>query len=105
MGPGASFRTSILTLYRTLFALRKATPALNVGRYATVPTPVADCFVYERTDGTDRYLIALNFSDEPQTLSLSGSGTCLLSTHLDRTGEADLQALSLRPHEGVIVKL
>ncbi|NUM45437.1 MAG: DUF3459 domain-containing protein [Anaerolineales bacterium] len=97
--------TSILTLYRRLFALRKATPALNVGSYATVPTPAADCFVYERTDGPDRYLIALNFSGEAQTLSLFGNGTCLLSTQVDRTGEVDLQALSLRPHEGVIVKL
>ncbi|MCB9134086.1 MAG: DUF3459 domain-containing protein [Anaerolineales bacterium] len=97
--------TSILTLYRELFALRKATPALNVGSYTTIFTPATDCFVYERAAETDRYLIALNFSPEPQTLSLPGSGTCLLSTHLDRTGETDLHALSLRPHEGVIVKL
>ncbi|GAB4580869.1 MAG: alpha-amylase family glycosyl hydrolase [Anaerolineales bacterium] len=98
--------TSILTLYRKLLALRKATPALNVGSYTTVNTSAENCFVYRRTDGPEHYLIALNFSGDPQLLALSAAkGTYILSTHLDRTGEVDLKALSLRPHEGVIVRL
>ena len=51
--------------------------------------------------------MALNFTAETQTFSLDdhGKATCLLSTHLDRKGEIALKDISLRPNEGLVIKL
>jgi alpha-glucosidase len=96
---------SMLSLYRRLLALRRATPALNIGGYVGLP-PVADVLAYVRTAGASRYLIALNFAEEPATYDVAslGSGHIVLSTHLDREHEP-ASTLSLRPAEGTIVKL
>lgn len=98
---------SILNLYRELLALRKRTPALEVGSYMTMNPPAENCFLYKRELDDDAYLIALNFSGEEQTLSVDslGLGTCLLSTYMDKKGELDLSSLDLRSHEGLIIKL
>jgi hypothetical protein len=52
--------------------------------------------------------VALNFEDAPTTVQLSSSGNCgeiLLSTELDREGSEALDRLSLRPNEGVVVRM
>jgi alpha-glucosidase len=66
-----------------------------------------DCFVFERRAPGERFLMALNCSDQPQDLSLPGLGDAqaLLSTQMDREGSIDLSTLTLRPHEGIIVAL
>lgn len=98
--------SSMLALTQRLIALRRATPALNRGTYQSVGAPDT-CFAYLREIGTRRCLMALNFSDEPQTLKLSelGSGQVVLSTYLDREGAADLATFALRGHEGCIIEL
>jgi alpha-glucosidase len=100
--------TSILTLYRRLFALRRASPALYGGSYCSLDGAPDDCFVYLRDAGGERKLIALNFAGVEQTVSLldlAGSAEILLSTYLDREGTADLHSLKLRANEGCIVAL
>jgi len=99
-------RGSILTLYRRLLALRRGTPALYGGAYQPLDS-APDCFVYLRSAGDERRLIALNFSGEAWRLSLldGQNGRVLLSTHLDREEQVSLTDLVLRPHEGVIVGL
>ncbi len=54
-----------------------------------------------------RYLIALNFSGNEQTLKLSemGNGRIVLSTYLDREGPIDLAFLRLRSGEGFVTEL
>jgi alpha-glucosidase len=98
---------SILNLYRALFALRKSSQALQVGSYNTVNTPCEDCFAYQRQTEKERYLVTLNFSSAERTLSLAdgSKARCILSTHLDRNGEVGLGHISLRPYEGLILKL
>jgi hypothetical protein len=51
--------------------------------------------------------VALNFGAGPQAIALHGLGTgaLVLSTHLDRDGRAELPALPLRGHEGVVIAL
>ena len=54
----------MLSLTRRLLALRRASPALSVGRYrpldgADVPD---DCFVFLREADSERLLVALNFA-------------------------------------------
>jgi alpha-glucosidase len=100
--------TSILTLYRRLLALRRASPALFGGSYRPLDGVSGDCFVYLRENGGERKLVALNFSAAEQIVSLpdlASFAEVLLSTHLDREGAVDLRSLKLREHEGCIVAL
>jgi alpha-glucosidase len=100
--------SSILTLYRRLLALRRASPALYGGSYRPLDGVPGDCFVYLREGGGERKLVALNFSAAEQIVSLPdlvGFAEVLLSTHLDREGAVDLHSIKLRANEGCIVAL
>jgi alpha-glucosidase len=98
---------SIYNLYRQLLRLRAQTPALHGGAYAPVDVSAANCFVYRRQAAGEAYLVVLNFADAPTRVSIPAPahGHILLSTHLDRSGPAALDALELRPYEGVILTL
>jgi alpha-glucosidase len=91
---------SMLSLTKALLQLRRATPALHRGAYRSLDGPDG-CFAYERIDGSDRLVIALNFTAAPVTVDLSGD--VILSTMLDRTGQT--AALTLRPDEGVVLRV
>ena len=99
--------SSMLTLTRTLLALRRDRPALDRGSYQGQESDPEDCFVYLRRFDHERLLIALNFSEEPQTVRISalGEGQILLSTTLNRKGRINLAALELHGHEGCIIEL
>jgi alpha-glucosidase len=100
---------SFLNYFRKLLAYRKSSPALKWGSYRSLDPGSAEaqknCFVFERQADDQRVLVALNFSAHDQTLSLPGfgKGAVVLSTNLDRQGEADLSAFSLRANEGCIL--
>ncbi len=95
---------SILNLYRAMLDLRRKTPALQLGSYVQLEAGDEDCFVFQRALAGHHVRVALNFSDKEKTLRLpGGTGECLLSTHLDRAGEVDFGALSLRGHEGMVI--
>jgi len=98
---------SMLNLYRALIIHRRLSPALLFGVYKSLPSPNGT-FVYTRQHQGERLLIALNFTDQPQTVmsGVSGIGELHLSTHLDkRLTPIELETLMLRPDEGVIVSL
>jgi alpha-glucosidase len=98
---------SMLNLYRQLLKVRRNTPALVQGTYRSLDVEHEDCFVYLREHPEGSRLIALNFTDQPRSLSVpyGDLGEVALSTTLDRTGEVSLSELSLRPHEGIIVEV
>jgi alpha-glucosidase len=95
---------SILSLYRNLIALRRERKALNIGSYSKVRC-AGNLMVYERRDGADRLLIALNFGHSEEAVALDGSARVLLSTHLDRADAAISGRCALRPDEGVILEI
>ena len=97
---------SSLTLYRRLLALRRAHPALHGGAMILVEAP-PQVLAFVREEGGERFLTALNFSADPQVVARPelGTGQIILSTTLDRDEPADLGALSLRPNEGMLVRL
>lgn len=101
--------TSMLSLFQALTALRRAEPALHVGDYATVETGVDDVFAYLRTaPAADRFLIALNFGSNDQTLDLShvaSQAKIAVASAMTRQGEVDLARLALGAHEGVVLRL
>jgi alpha-glucosidase len=96
---------SMLALYRALLRLRRAEPALAVGRFE--PVAATDCVLaFRRGHDGRELLVALNLRGEPAgSPGLPGGGRVLLSTHPDRSGELVGRALTLRPHEGLVVAL
>jgi alpha-glucosidase len=98
---------SMMALTRRLLAERSASPALSLGEYQPVESGSDACMVWIRQLGGERYLIALNFTDQPQTLSLplGGQGRMIASTRMDRDGAEDLASLKLRGDEGCLLKL
>jgi alpha-glucosidase len=97
--------TSLLNLYRALIALRAAHPALSRGEQRTLPAP-QDVFAFERTLGSDRFVVALNFGDAPAIASL-GRGVPLygLRSHHGAGLPRDLAHLELGAAEGVVLRV
>ena len=75
----ASDAGSLLHLYRELLALRKRTPALHAARTRARRAP-KDVFAFERTEGAQRAVVALNFGDAPATVSLGRGRVAEAST-------------------------
>ena len=98
---------SMLNLTRSLLAVRRKSAALHGGSYQTLSGTPADCYAYLRQAGTERFVIAINFSGEARTLNLAlpGQATVTLSSLMDRTGAVDLASLSLRPYEACLIGL
>jgi len=97
---------SLLNLYRQLLALRKATPALQTGRYDPVEEVPDGCFGFIRRTATEAFLIVLNFSAAEQSITApSPLRRLLLSTQPDRTEIPSGTTLTLQGYEGVIVAL
>jgi alpha-glucosidase len=98
---------SMLTLYRRLIALRRATPALSVGSYVGLDAH-DDLLAYVRTQAGQRCLVVLNLGPQPQLFEsrqVEIQGHVVLSTHLDRADETVRGTIELRGDEGVIVIL
>jgi len=93
----ASDPASMLSLYRRLLELRRATPALATGAIDDVRAD-GDVLTYTRSDGTDRYRIVLNLGHAPAAIDIE-PGTVVLSTHDAAT------PATLRPDEGLILKV
>jgi len=109
---------SRLTLTRRLLALRKSSPALSTGSYRSVDWPGASdaCYLFLREAGDaaandggvgKRLLVALNFSDASQRVTLPDGlrARPLLSTRLDHDQSDILGTLDLRPAEGLVLAL
>jgi alpha-glucosidase len=91
---------SMLSLYRQLIALRRGSGALVTGAKRLLEAP-GEVLAYERSEGRERLLVALNFGSRPRALR-EVHGRLLLSTHLDRAGERLSGELRLRADEGVV---
>ena len=100
---------SMLTLYSRLIALRRGEPALEVGRFEPLPAD-GDVLAYIRRGraGESTFLVALNLGSRGHVLhrpAQAPSGTIVLSTALDRHGDAVRGNIALRGDEGIIVRL
>jgi alpha-glucosidase len=99
---------SMLSFTKSVIAFRRGSAALPSGDYRPV-TSSRDVFAFTRTSGSERLLVALNFSDRERRLAadeLSSDARLEISTDPDRrAGPMDGARLSLAPNEGVIVRL
>jgi alpha-glucosidase len=114
LGPAAGERSveaqladprSLLSLYRALLALRRASASLRLGDYRTVEGAPAGCFAYRRSHpGSPAMMVALNFTGRPLEVASLSPGRIALSTGLDRRGEVVTGGLRLGPTEGVVLE-
>jgi alpha-glucosidase len=95
----------MLSLYRRLIAIRRASEALSVGDYRLEDGTDDGCLAYVRSAGEERKLVALNLTGDSAAVRFGGHGTVLLSTALDRDAVPVEGVASLRPNEGVIIDL
>jgi alpha-glucosidase len=99
---------SLLSFYRRLLALRRATPALIAGEYTVLHQDAEDYLAFTRTTAEQTVLVALNFSERPQTLALAPeqSRTRMLFSSATRPSANDNPAqLVLAPFEVYIAEI
>ena len=93
---------SLLSLYRTLIALRRQFYALSVGSFRLVNAS-EHVLIYERDHQSEQVTIALNFSSTEQRLPVVlVEQELILSTYLDR--RAQPAGPTLRGDEGIIIR-
>ena len=94
---------SILSLYRKLIRLRQVNPVLSVGDYRLVAVD-EQLLVFERRDGKQTFIVALNFSSAPARVPLPGAHRLILSTGSRRPMAAEAGDFVLDAFEGVIIE-
>lgn len=95
---------SLLSLYRRLLALRRATPALHSGTLRVLDSVPESVFAYERLaeDGDTRALVLLNLSGADARAALpTGPWRLAASTH--GRSRVDRAEIDVSPHEGVVL--
>lgn len=97
--------TSELHVTRNLIKQRKEHRALTTREVGFIDTDAENVLVYEKVQGNDRYLVALNFSNGERHMAVQRYGTVVLSTDYERDDLTVSGQLSLKPHEGVIIEL
>jgi alpha-glucosidase len=90
---------SILTLTHDLIALRRQTPDLHSGAYATMPTPET-LWAWRRGA---RHVVAVNFADADATIS-GVDGRLLLGTDRTRDGETIAGSVRLQAWEALVIE-
>jgi alpha-glucosidase len=98
---------SVLSLYRSLLALRRKHAALHSGDvYGVKPTDEGNqnVLAYRRTDGVERMQVLLNLSGESQTIACP-PGQVLLSTYSGQESMEFSGSVTLRPNEGLLIAL
>ena len=99
--------SSMLSLLRRLLHYRRGHVSLSSGRWRLLDC-VGDLLAFERRDGEERTIIALNFGAAAQAWPVPPGlpkGRIAISTHCDRQGERVEAALQLRPNEGLVLDL
>jgi alpha-glucosidase len=90
---------SVLTLTHDLIALRRRTPDLHSGTYATVPSPDA-LWVWRRGE---RHVVVINFADQDATLTVV-DGRVIVGTDRARDGEKIAGDVRLRGWEALVIE-
>jgi alpha-glucosidase len=94
---------SMLSLYRALLRIRREHVALNTGEVDHVISN-GNVLAYQRSAAGHRFAILLNFNDTPEEAP-AAAGEIALSTYMDRMGETVRDKVSLRAHEGLMIRV
>jgi alpha-glucosidase len=95
---------SMLTLYRSLIALRRVHPALSVGEMHVLAV-AGDVLVFERRAGDERFVVALNLGHEPGAAHVpeAAGGRVVLSVKGNRDGETVTADLIVGGNDGLAI--
>jgi alpha-glucosidase len=98
--------SSMLAFYRDVIRLRRSTPVLRSGSYATVEDMPGDVFAYVREAAGERWFVALNFARSPVAVVPPGEGRTRISTDPARPlGGRTEGEFVLGPEEGIVIEL
>jgi alpha-glucosidase len=99
---------SLLSLYRSLIAARRESPALRDGTHRSLFGVAPDVLAFVREAAGERVLVLLNVGDTARTCDLrrveAAEGHVVAGTHA-RTGSIALAEVTLEPVEGVALRL
>lgn len=100
---------SLLNFYKTILAVRKATPALISGDYQSLHKDAEDYLAFLRGSPEEKQtcLVLMNFSEKSFELAfkLGDSDARLVFSSIDRSAVLDLKRLQLAPFEVLIAEL
>jgi glycosidase len=104
----SSWDHELRDLVKRLIALRRAEPALRTGTYQTAASSPSS-YAFQREQGDDRLLVALNTNEREDTLTLPGVAvTCrpllIVGERPDLTQSEDGATIQLPARSGVILR-
>ena len=94
---------SLFSFYRRLLRVRKASLALRLGRYRSLPS-ARGVYAFEREADGERLFVALNFTGSGRYVTLPERSELVLSTNDERAALSAATRVELSPDEGVIVR-
>ncbi len=96
--------SSVLSLYRHLLAVRKASPALQHGRLVLLDGP-PELLSYQRIAGGDERIVHVSFSDDAVALDALGLGAgWTVDASSDGAGHGERLTTPLGPCQAVILR-
>jgi alpha-glucosidase len=96
---------SLLTLYRRLIWFRRSSDALRFGDYRPIDGTPPGVFAHTRSAGSDRVLVALNFTNDAIEFDLP-HGLRPVETLIGTHGEPSAsQPLALAPNEARLLRI
>jgi alpha-glucosidase len=96
---------SMLSLTRRLLELRRAHDALSTGSYVALDGLPEQVLGYERSAGAERFAVLLNLGDRVEPVRLPAPARLEVTTEMDGGPHVEGGTITLRPHEGVIVRI
>ena len=94
---------SILNMYRKLIHYRKTHLSLSIGDYQAINAP-DNVFAFIRQHGDERHLLLFNFGEKALDVSLAESGTIVMNSGLNRSGQVR-GIIQLAGNEGLLIRL
>ena len=96
---------SLLSFYCRLTGVRRATLALRLGSYRSLPAP-RGVFAFVREADGERVIVALNFTSQERAMEMPfGGAELVLSTDQERGALAEHGRIVLSPDEGLIARV
>ena len=99
--------SSLLSLYRTLLALRAASPALSGGSLHIVDSDAEEVLAYERSDGEERLLVVANLGARGAEHTITGGADIVVATDPSitvRVAGGGRSTVRLAPNSAVVLR-
>jgi alpha-glucosidase len=96
-------KNSLLSFYRSLIWLRKNSKALTIGDIEFLIKEPNEVLIYKRKYGDEEKIVLLNFSNNPQHVSINEKGNAVFGTHREMNVNLSLEVFEVQPYEVIIL--